>query len=319
MDLRVLILEDDELAQKNLQEVLSRFNISNIKIVDNVQDFKFKFSVENFDLVILDCLLPGGVSGLDVVHSMDNNTDCSLWVISSVIERNSIPKDILPKVDFFMRKPIQDKLVEEGLQKVQNKKEKEVDKEGILSALYKTSFSEQDFQFFLKKHKVFKGHELALLICLCSLSKWTGCVELKQLSESGKFILHFSEGNLNRVQSADKKSYFGVLAAAYGEVSSSLVKKLIDKDSSKEPIGEKLVRLSYISPHALPMILEEQLKIRISQLINFNMSYEVRLKSSQDFDSNAKELNISLENIRSYLLEIFVVENKSKMAGISTL
>ena len=127
MDLKVLILEDDLSAQRNLQEVLSRFGISNIKIVDNVQNFKFTFSVENFDLVILDCLLPGGVSGLDVVQSMNNKTDYFLWVVSAVISQNSIPKDILPKIDLFLRKPVQDKLIEEGLRRIQSKKDEEIE------------------------------------------------------------------------------------------------------------------------------------------------------------------------------------------------
>ena len=312
MDLKVLILEDDPSAQKSLQEALSRFGISNIKIVDNVQDFKFTFSIENFDLVILDCLLPGGVSGLDVVQSMNNKTGYFLWVVSAVISQNSIPKDILPKIDLFLRKPIQDKLIEEGLQKIQNKKDEEIDKEGVLSAFYKPSFSEKDLELFLTKHKVFKGHELALLICLCSLSQRTGCVEIKNFVESETVILHFSKGNLHRIQSADKKSYFGVLAAAYGEVSAGLVKKLLDKEGSEEPIGEKLVRLSYISPHTLPLILKEQLKIRLSQLINFNMSYKVQLKVSKDSISSPKELNISLEKIRSFLLEILWSKTNQK-------
>ena len=88
------------------------------------------------------------------------------------------------------------------------------------------------------------------------------------------------------------------------------------KMDPKNLLVEKLVRLSYISPHTLPLILEEQLKIRLSQLINFNESYKVQLGPSEDSISNPKELNISLEKIRSFLLEILWSKTNQKLVGI---
>ena len=302
MDLKVLVLEDDEQVQNHLKSLLDDFGIHRVKYFDNVQNFQFELSLEKYHLLIIDCLLPGSVGGLDVLQKIEKPEDYSIWLMSGVIGKHSIKdKALLSKIDLFLKKPLKADFMEPAIQKIKNNLDKHFDDEGVLSSLYKSSFQASEFQRFVKKYNLFKGPELGLLMCLCSLSKWTGKVVLLEEEKQQKAVLTFLRGNLNSIQSPDQRSYFGVLAGLHGLVPSSVVKKLIAEEGG-EPIGEKLVRLSYISPHSIHFILEEQTKIRLSSLMDVRKSYRVSLEE----DSNILERKdfVSLSKIRSFISEI---------------
>lgn len=300
MDLKVLILEDDEKVQNHLKSLLSELNIHRVKCSDTAQNFLFELSIEKFHLLIIDCLLPGQMGGLDIIQKIEKQEDCSLWLISGVISRQNIDKSIAPKIDLFLQKPLKTHSIKQGIHKIRDNLGGQFDEEGIFSSFYKSFFQTSEFQHFAESHNMYKGHELGLLICLCALSKWTGLLVLEEAEKKQSITLTFLKGNLKSIQSPDQRSYFGILAGLYGMVPSSVSAKLAKEGG--EPIGEKLVRAGYISPHSIHFILEEQTKIRLSSLMDSRRFYRLHLKESHN-TASTKEFT-PLSKIRSFISEI---------------
>ncbi|MCB0363516.1 MAG: DnaJ domain-containing protein, partial [Bdellovibrionales bacterium] len=83
----------------------------------------------------------------------------------------------------------------------------------------------------------------------------------------------FSEGNISHVNVNDKTSYFGILLVEHGFTTGEEVKLSLNRPSEK-PIGERLVEANALSPHAIRIIRQEQLAIRLSKTIQ-NSSVQV--------------------------------------------
>ena len=301
-NLRVLILEDDELSVKHLQFMLNQFGVHQIKSC-NIHDFKFMVSIEHYHIIILDGFLEGGVSGLDMIQHIDdtiNNT--FIWVISGIIGENHIPRNLLPRIHSFFKKPIKEERLKKALQEINDEVMKDFSLEGVLDSFLTPSFSTESLQELIQKTPVVHGHELAILICLLAESRWTGQVNLKIHSNKYDARLLFLNGDMISIQTPDQKSFFGILAKAHGFVTETIIRKLISKGGD-EPIGHKLVHSGYLSPHSVYFILEEQSKIRLSQLMGFQQNYKIKL-ISKDVQKHSDGAVISFQKKPSFLLEI---------------
>jgi tetratricopeptide (TPR) repeat protein len=76
----------------------------------------------------------------------------------------------------------------------------------------------------------------------------------------------FFRGNVCQVKTPDKESYFGSLAVSKGFVSPQDVIEALN-DSRAGALGTKLVESMSLSPHAIDVIVEEQMALRLSQTI----------------------------------------------------
>ena len=300
-NLRVLILEDDELSVKHLQFMLNQFGIHQIKSC-NIHDFKFMVSIEHYHIIILDGFLEGGVSGLDMIQHIDDTIkNTFIWVISGIIGENHIPRNLLPRIHTFFKKPINGEKLERALKKVNDEVTKDLSLEGILDSFLTPSFSSESLRSLIQTSPAVHGHELAILICLLADSRWTGQVNLK-ISKKYDVRLLFLNGDMVSIQTPDQKSFFGILAKAHGFVTESVIRKLISKGGD-EPIGHKLVHSGYLSPHSVYFILEEQSKIRLSQLMGFQQNYKIKLVS-KSVQKHSDGVVISFQQKPSFLLEI---------------
>lgn len=293
--MEVLILDDDELTLKWLKDLLTRLGAFEVCTVQDVEDFKFQLSLKNFDLCIVDVLLPGSSNGVEVVERC--NIDISktaLWFTSGVVKENSFPDSIRSKVSLFLNKPINESLVISEFKKLSLEGKKT---EGFLSSFYKESVSHVDLLQLLKEKKSVENHQLAVLYVLASFSRFSGDIVLKNNQTDA--TLFFSDGNLIRTSAPHRKSYLGVLMAAYGFASVQDIKKVL-QSSQPGLTGEKLIEYGLISPHSLHFILKEQTKIRLSELIQKDVSYSIKV---QTLSLNAISESFKLDDIRVMLAE----------------
>jgi len=291
--MKVLILDDDELILKWLKDLFVRLGATEVCTAQNVEDFQFQLSLKNFDLCILDVLLPGSSNGVEVVDRCDIDTSrIKIWFISGVVKENSFPDSIRSKMSLFLSKPINESLVISEFKKLSVKEKKSG---GLLSSFYEESHSSVDVLKMLKEQRSVTDHQLAVLYAICALSYFSGNIVLKNKQTSA--TLFFSEGNLIRIASPHKKSYLGVLMAAYGFASVQDIRKVL-QSSRPGLIGENLIKYGFISPHSIHFILKEQTKIRLSELIQKDISYSIEVKElslntlSESF--NVKDMTILL-------------------------
>ena len=297
--MNVLILDDDELSSDILKHTISRLGSHYVQTLSNPDDFQFQFSIKHFDLCIVDILLPGAVNGVEVLEQSDINYDqTTVWLVSGVITQENIPQKNKLPFSCFLKKPFSEEEVIRAFQQIEVKN---VPAESIFDTFYFSSFSESDLNSLIRKHPEILDHQLATLYCLCSLSQFTGDLILKNKQEE-RTVLSFHCGNLIRIQSAHKKSYIGVLLASHGFASARDIKTILGaKSQSSELTGQKLINSGIISPHALLFMLKEQAKIRMSELIQDNISYKVELKRV-NYDSKLE--SFSIKEIRVMLGEI---------------
>lgn len=292
--MKILILDDDELTLKWLKDLFFRLGATEVYTVQDVEDFQFQLSLKNFDLCVLDVLLPGSSNGVEIVERCGIDTSrTAIWFISGVVKENSFPDSVRSKMSLFLSKPINESLVTSEFKQLGAKEKKS---EGFLSSFYEESHSAGDVLKILKEQKFITDHQLAVLYFLCALSRFSGNILLKNETS---VTLFFSEGSLIRIASPHRKSYLGVLMAAYGFASAQDIKKVLQ--SSKPGLtGEKLIKYGFISPHSLHFILKEQTKIRLSELIQKDVSYSIEV---QKLSLNTVSESFSLRDMGVMLAE----------------
>ena len=293
--MKVLILDDDELTLKWLKDLFVRLGATEVYTVQNVEDFQFQLSLKHFDLCVLDVLLPGSSNGVEIIDRCDIDTSrTAIWFVSGVVKENSFPESVRSKMSLFLSKPINESLVISEFQKIGVKGKKS---EGFLSSFYEENYSSVDVLKLLKEQKTITDHQLAVLYSICALFHFSGNIVLK--NEQTSATLFFSKGHLIRITSPHKKSYLGVLMAAYDFASAQDIKKVLQ--SSKPGLtGEKLVKYGFVSPHSLHFILKEQTKIRLSELIQKDISYSIEV---QKLSLNTMSESFNLDDMRMMLAE----------------
>ena len=293
--MKILILDDDELTLKWLKDLFVRLGATEVHTVRDVEDFQFQLSLKIFDLCVVDVLLPGSSNGVEVVDRCGIDTSRTvIWFVSGVVKENSFPDSIRSKMSLFVNKPINESFIISEFKKLGLKEKKS---EGFLSSFYEESHSSSDVLRILKEQKSITDHQLAVLYSICALSHFSGNIVLK--NEQTSATLFFSEGHLIRITSPHRKSYLGVLMAAYGFASAQDIKKVL-QNSKPGLTGEKLVKYGFISPHSLHFVLKEQTKIRLSELIQKDISYSIEV---QKLNLNTMSESFNLSDMRMMLAE----------------
>jgi len=130
-NIRVLVLEDEALHAARLEILLEELGYSVIQIVDNAADAIRVFKATNPDLVILDIMVKGEDSGIDVAERIldDQRQSVPTIFLTSLNDRDTFEQAKLTKPYAFLLKPI-DKFtlqhaVELALEKVAEEFEKE--------------------------------------------------------------------------------------------------------------------------------------------------------------------------------------------------
>ncbi|MGE0527585.1 MAG: hypothetical protein AB7P49_11015, partial [Bdellovibrionales bacterium] len=97
-------------------------------------------------------------------------------------------------------------------------------------------------------------------------SRLTG--DLTLISSVGDVsAVSFFNGDVFAVRTPDKDSYFGGLAVGFGFVSPEDVLAALRNSTGGKLLGQKLIESFSLSPHAINLILEEQLALRLSQTL----------------------------------------------------
>ena len=291
--MKILILDDDELILKRLKDLFTRLGAIEVCTAQDIEEFQFQLSLKHFDLCVLDVLLPGSSNGVEVVERLGIDKS-KIWFISGVIREDSLPDSIRSRVNLFLSKPINEALI---VSEFKNLSSTEKKSEGFLSSFYQDQISSADTLKILEEQKSVTDHQLAVLYSLCAFSHFSGHIMLK--NEQNQASLFFSEGRLICIKLPHRKSYLGVLLAAYGFASAQDIKRVL-KNSKPGLTGEKLIKYGFISPHSLDFILKEQTKIRLSELIQKDLSYSIEV---QKLSLNAVSEPFNLKDMRVLLAE----------------
>jgi two-component system OmpR family response regulator len=102
--MRILIIEDEVTLNKMLAEGLKEFGYQS-DVVETLKDGEYYLDIRNYDLVLMDWMLPDGNS-IDIIGDIKTNTPKTIVVVLSARDDNESEIEALRSgADDYIRKP----------------------------------------------------------------------------------------------------------------------------------------------------------------------------------------------------------------------
>lgn len=291
------MVEDDPSSGKVLKEALTREGYT-VKVCNRPGEVERVFALGDFQLLIVDCMLPK-ISGVDLVEQLQKNFDKDFHVllVSGVFKNSAFSKEAVRRVKAagFFFKPFDLEALFESVYGI-FESELEDEKDPLYELLASSKVSKKELLEAINETETIQGKDLPLLYGLLFHSNISGILNLIDMDGQAS-ALHFSEGNIVEVNVQDKTSYFGVLLIENGFTSAEEVEQNLSLDD-KRPIGVRLVDAHALSPHAIKIALTQQMSIRLSKTIQEN-SYTVNFVESNISEKQSKITSLNFHSLLS--------------------
>lgn len=257
----VLIVEDDSSQGKALQEALNRAGYNAEWTTSSQQALTLAHHAEYHALVV-DCMLPLS-NGVDLVNELKPHlaSNAEIILISGIFKDRSFIKEAMEKTGAsqFLIKPFD---LEQIIALIGRKAPKgSPESEDPVLELYGGTL--ENPVAWLEQHGTLNPLHLPILLKKIQKSRLSGQL---LVSQSSPCSISFFEGRVWDVKTADPQSYFGILAVENGYSSTGELEAAL-KNQGSLPIGQALIQGLSLSPHAVKIILQEQMALRLSQII----------------------------------------------------
>lgn len=280
----ILIIEDDNSFGAALVESFKRSNIQ-VSLATNPDEARSLFRLKDFSIIICDCLLPG-TNGVDLAAELTEISGGLVQTIlmSGVFKDKQFIKQAGRKLNLisFQTKPFEIPDLINLVQKHTPSQDKEGSENPLYALLMKNQISSQEKLSIIENETDFSGSDLPWIYSLLSQSNLSGKLSIEYEDQQLSYV-SFNNGNIIQVETQDKKSFFGVLLVENGFLDHEDIQKAL-KQQNKKRIGEQLVDMSILSPHAIQIIQEQQMSIRLSQSIK---DKKIKLKFTEETSTPA--------------------------------
>jgi len=102
--MRILIIEDEVTLNKTLSDGLKEFGYQN-DVAENISDGRYFLSIRNYNLVLLDWMLPDG-NGVDIIAEIkEQSPKTSIIVLSARDDKESEIEALRSGADDYIKKP----------------------------------------------------------------------------------------------------------------------------------------------------------------------------------------------------------------------
>jgi two-component system OmpR family response regulator len=102
--MRILIIEDEVTLNKTLSDGLKEFGYQN-DVAENISDGRYYLSIRNYNLVLLDWMLPDG-NGVDIIDEIKKQSPkTSVIVLSARDDKESEIEALRAGADDYIKKP----------------------------------------------------------------------------------------------------------------------------------------------------------------------------------------------------------------------
>jgi len=263
---QILIVEDDATQNKALSEAFSRAgfqvtsHLASVKALANAQHQEFHF-------LIVDCMLPK-MNGVDLVEEILSITPNKPKVIlfSGIFKDRQFIKEAMEKTGAlaFLTKPLN---LPELVKQVSASCSEATEPSTSITSLYSAeTLTDERILRLIKVDSVMHSGHLPMLLKRLRETKLTG--EIYLTSDVGDICtVDLYRGQIFNVKTPDRETPFGGIAVGLGFVSPDEVLMAMSQDL-KGPIGQRLIQSLSLSPHAVQVVLEEQLALRLSQTLH---------------------------------------------------
>ncbi|MGZ3723579.1 MAG: response regulator [Bdellovibrionales bacterium] len=265
--LSILIVEDDPTQGKALYEAFTRDGYTTHLCSTSVQAIT-QAQRQEFHCLLVDCMLPkmNGVDLVTEIMAMVPNKP-KVLMFTGIFKDRDFMRDAMKKTgaDTFFLKPLDLPSVLAHVNEMLGDAG-ESEAPPVLRLYSAETLDDAELTKLIDQESTLHAFHLPMLFQRIHDTTLTG--ELTLISASGDVSsVNFYHGNVCMVKTPDKDSYFGSLAVSHGFVSPQDVLEAL-KNPGASPLGTKLIESMSLSPHAINVILAEQMALRLSQTIH---------------------------------------------------
>jgi CheY-like chemotaxis protein len=264
---RILIVDDDSSLGEALKEGLCRDGHDAIWTM-KPEDALDLFQKQKFDFVLVDCLLPQ-MTGLEFVEKAHGQSKSPFKTIlmSGIYTDKSFVQEAIQKSQAiaFLKKPF-DLADVSGLFKreVVQKSESAVNKH-IYQIFSKEKVSVREKKALIDSLEDVSGYDLPLLYSLLCETKSTGYLNI-YYPDGVISGVTFCSGSICSVDIEDKTTTLGHMLIQSGYITDEDLQVGLN-EKSKKKLGVRMVQGNLLSPHAVELIITEQMNVRLSRTI----------------------------------------------------
>ncbi|MGE4131298.1 MAG: response regulator [Bdellovibrionales bacterium] len=312
--IHILVVDDDVAQGKSLQEAFSRAGYQVTWCKSSVEALTLAQRQE-FQALLVDCMLPK-MNGVDLVEEILQLgfTSPKVFLFSGIFKDKKFIRDSVERtgaIEFF-DKPLD---LSQVLARVEDAlRADSLDDEPPLLTLYgQQPPTAHELTRLIERESPLSSIHLPVILRLMQKTHLTG--ELTLINSVGDMnSICFWEGKIFSVRTPDKNSFFGGIAVSFGFVSPDDVMEAL-KTPSRKLLGQKLIDSFSLSPHAIQVIMEEQLALRLSQTLQsgvISLQWAAKRYSMPDYalhplrfetlSSDWVHSKLTLNEIRSQLL-----------------
>ena len=312
--MRALLVDDN----RSLQNVLKTFLLKEGWEVQTSGSWKEACPlIEHnlFDLFVLDILLPDkqGFEILEILSKKNQTSFTKIALISGFFDAPAVQKKIplaLKKQCVFFKKPIQEEVFLNFLKDLQP--QKVYKSSPFFDFFFDPGPPQKALKAYLPEQHTFDSKDLIPSLFLTHLKQFTGDLNI-ETDKDQKSLLKFYEGTMTSLISNSEKSFFGNLLVEHGlSLPENIQGFLVSAKNSNKRLGEKLVEEQLLSPQMLNFILKEQIKIRLSEMMD-SSSFQIKVINKIYSTEQIKtEIDFNELDFIEWLADSLKTEFKSK-------
>lgn len=283
-DINILVVDDEISIAESLVKALVKSGYTSRHVRDADQALQ-ELEVRDYHMIVIDCMLPR-INGIELAKKIQEKIPNGIKtiLISGIFKDQGFKKDAIEKAKalHYFEKPY-------DLQEVVNFVNKAFEKEmapetpPLYHFFHKEFHSNSDeLTQIINESELIHGYEVPIILSLLCAGKVSG--ELTLEINNDTTLIGFNKGAITKVLSSDTDSYFGVLLIENGFSTPEEIAKGLALESEL-PIGKRLWATNTLSPHAIALVHQEQLSIRLSksiQPVNYKISFKKLEKENND-------------------------------------
>ncbi len=285
-DILVVIVDDDPSFGKSIEEAVLRagYKTQLFRKPDDAISFA---KLNSAQMYIIDCMLPK-MNGVDLAVKLKESGSGadSFILMSGIYKDKAFIKNSSKKINAleFLVKPFD---VSQLIQIINDQffDGQETPTSPLYEIMAMDSVSSRNKIKTINYSEDVHGFDLPWVFALLMDERISGYLTI--VFPDGEVTgVGFKEGQIVQANLKDTQSYFGSLLIEKGFISSADLERVLTDTDEKKRIGERLVESSLLSPHAIDIVVSDQLGIRLSKLvqdqsvtINFNKSNEVQIEA----------------------------------------
>ncbi|MFN8945735.1 MAG: response regulator, partial [Pseudobdellovibrionaceae bacterium] len=243
-----------------------------VKASQHPSEANEKMKEGKYDFIIVDCLLPQttGVNFITKAKATGVLTKDTKIILTSGIytDKEFILESMhQTKAIGFLKKPLNLDEVLEIIKKNTVEKKSDVSARKRLYQIFsKDKVSAREKRKLIESLDEVNGFDLPFVYSLLVETKSSGYLNIYGQNGAVSGIT-FSQGKIIAVDIDDQRTFLGEMLIQQGYILAEDLKEALRDKANNRKLGEKLIELNMMSPHALDIVLREQMNIRLSRTV----------------------------------------------------